>query len=93
MYHSDYTEASSSVISIHLHHCATIINIHFPSSVSKESACSAGDQVSIPGWERSPGERNGNSLQYSRLENPMDRGAWQDTVHGVTVHGVAKSWT
>ena len=44
-------------------------------SVSKESACNAGDLGSIPGSGRSPGERNGNPLQYSYLENPMDRGA------------------
>ena len=56
-------------------------------SVSKESACSAGDLGSIPGLERSPGEGNGNPLQYSCLENPMDRGAWWAAVHGVT-----KSW-
>ena len=37
-----------------------------------------------PGLRRSPGEGNGNPLQYSCLENPMDRGAWQATVHGVT---------
>ena len=50
---------------------------NFPhSSVSKESACSAGNLGSIPGSGRSPGEENGNSLQYSCLENPMDRGAW-----------------
>ena len=50
----------------------------FPhSSVGKESACSAGDPGSIPGLGRSPGEGNGNPLQYSCLENPMDRGAWQ----------------
>ena len=61
----------------------------FPgSSDNKESACSAGDPGSIPGLGRSPGGRNGNSLQYSCLENPMDRGAWW-----VTVHGVAKSRT
>ena len=54
------------------------------SSVGKESACSAGDPGSIPGSGRSPGEGNGNILQYSWLENPMDRGAWQATVHGVT---------
>ena len=49
----------------------------FPrSSVSKESACNAGDPGSIPGLGRSPGEGNGNPLQYSCLENPMDRGAW-----------------
>ena len=59
----------------------------FPSgSVGKESACNAGitgDTGSISGWERSPGEGNGNALQYSCQENPMDRGAWQTTVHGV----------
>ena len=48
----------------------------------KESACNAGDQVSIPGLGRSPGEKNGNSLQYSCLENPMDKGAWLATVQG-----------
>ena len=46
-----------------------------PSSVGKESACNAGDLVSIPGLRKSPGEGNGNPLQYSCLENPMDRGA------------------
>ena len=45
-------------------------------SISKESACNAGDPGSIPGWGRSPGEGNGNPLQYSCLKNPMDRGAW-----------------
>ena len=49
----------------------------------KESACNAGDLGSIPGLERSPGERNGYPLQYSDLENSMDRGAWQAVVHGV----------
>ena len=52
-------------------------------SVSKESACNAGDLGSIPGSGRSPGEGNGNSFQYSCLGNPMDRGAWRATVHGV----------
>ena len=57
----------------------------FPhSSVGKESACNAGDPGLIPGSGRSPGEGNGNPLQYSCLENPMDRGAWQATVHGFT---------
>ena len=51
--------------------------------VGKESACSAGDLGSIPGSGRSPGEGNGNPLQYSCLENPMDRGAWRATDHGV----------
>ena len=53
----------------------------------KESACNAGDPGSIPGPWRSPGEDNGNPLQYSCLENSMDRGAWQTTVHGVTKSG------
>ena len=48
------------------------------------SAYSAGDPGSIPGSGRSPGEGNGNPLQYSCLENPMDGGAWWATVHGVT---------
>ena len=50
----------------------------------KESLCNAGELGSIPGSVRSPGEGNGNPLQYSCLENPMDRGAWQATVHGVS---------
>ena len=53
-------------------------------SNSKESACNAGDPGSIPRSERSPGEENGNPLQYSYLGNPMDRGTWWATVHGVT---------
>ena len=52
-------------------------------SDSKESACHVGDPGSIPGLGRSPGEGNGNALQYSCLESPMDRGAWRATVHGV----------
>ena len=48
----------------------------------KESACNVGDLGSIPGSGRSPGEGNGNSLQYSCLENPVDGGAWWATVHG-----------
>ena len=51
---------------------------------SKESACNAGDPGSIPGSGRSPGEGNDNPLPYSCLGNPMDRGAWWATVHGVT---------
>ena len=50
----------------------------------KASACNAGDLGSIPGLGRSPGEGNGNPLQYSCLENPMDGRAWWATVHGVT---------
>ena len=47
------------------------------------SACNAGDPDSNPGSGRSPGEENGNPLQYSCLENPTDGGAWWATVHGV----------
>ena len=57
----------------------------FPcSSVSKESACKAGDQDLIPRLGRCPGEGNGNPFKYSCLKNPMDRGAWQATVYGVS---------
>ena len=57
-------------------------------SVVKNPPANAGDAVSIPGSERSPGEENGTPLQYSCLENPMDREAsW------ATVPRVAKSWT
>ena len=54
----------------------------------KESTCQSGDTSSIPGSRRSPGEENGNPVQYSCLENPMDRGTWR-----ATVRGVAKSQT
>ena len=57
-------------------------------SEGKESACNVGDLDSIPGLGRSPGEGYGYPLQYSGLENSIDRGAWQ-----TTVHAVAKSWT
>ena len=57
-------------------------------SNGKESACHAGDLGLIPGLGKSPGKGHGYLLQYSCLENAMDRGAWQATVHGVT-----KSWT
>ena len=50
----------------------------------KASTCNVGDLGSIPGLGRSPGEGNGNPLQYSCLQNPMDRGAWWATVHEVT---------
>ena len=72
-----------------------VISVHhdsdmgFPGGSEVEaSACSAGDLGSIPGLGRYPGEENGNPLQYSCLEKPMNRGAWWDTVHGVT-----RSWT
>ena len=55
----------------------------FPSGLDgKDSVCNAGDLGSIPGLGRTPGEGNGNSLQYSCLGNSMDRGAWQAIVHG-----------
>ena len=62
----------------------SVLSWDFPGgSDGKESAYNAGDLGSIPGWGRSPGEGNGNPLQYSCPENPMDRGAWQATVHQV----------
>ena len=61
-----------------------IIYICFPGgSDGEESTCNLGDPGSIPGLGRSPGGEHGNPLQYSCLENPMDRGAWWATVHGV----------
>ena len=57
-------------------------------SDGKESACNAGEQNSFPGSGRSPRGGNGNPLQYSYLENPINRGAWW-----ATDHGIAKSWT
>ena len=68
-----------------MHTCVVLGAIKgFPGgSDSKESACSVGDWGSIPGSRRSPGEGNGNPLQYSCLKNPMDGGVWQATVHGV----------
>ena len=65
-----------------------LFNMLSGDSEDKASACNAGDLGSIPGLGRSPGEGNGNPLQYSCLENPMDIGAWWATVHRVT-----KSWT
>ena len=60
----------------------------FGGSDGQESACNAGDPGSIPVLGRSPGGGNGNSLQYSYLENSIDRGTWRGPIHGV-----AKSWT
>ena len=57
-------------------------------SVVNNLPANAGDADSIPGSGRSPEKENGNPLHHSCLGNPMDRGAWQATVHGVT-----KSWT
>ena len=59
--------------------------VGFPGgSDGKESTCNVGNLGSISGLGRSPGRVHGNPLQYSCLENPMDRGVWQDIVHGVT---------
>ena len=70
--------------------CDTVnLSRGFPGgSDGKHSACNAGDPGSIPGSGKSPGEGNGYAPQYSYLENPLGRGTWQATVHGVT-----KSWT
>ena len=66
--------------------------ICFPgSSEVKASASNAGDPGSIPGSGRSPGEGNGNPVQYSCLENPMDWGAWWAAVHGVTESDVTEA--
>ena len=63
------------------------------SSDSKASACKVGDLGLIPGLGRYPGEGTGNPLQYSCLENSMDRGTWQTTVHGVTESDTTKQLT
>ena len=60
------------------------MKLKFGGSDGKASVYNVGDPGSLPGLGRSPGEGNGNPLQYYCLENPMDRGAWQATVHGVT---------
>ena len=60
-------------------------------SAGKESTCNAGDPRSIPGLGRSAGEGDGYPLQYSGLENPMDRGVWRATVCGVTNGGTRLS--
>ena len=66
-----------------------MVYMDFPGGAPvKNPPANAGDPGSIPGSGRSSGDGNGNPLQYSCLENPMDKGAW-----GATVHGVAKSQT
>ena len=64
-------------------HWLTLFSGFRGGSDRKESACNAGDRGSIPGFRRPPGERHGNPLQYSCLENAMDRGAWRATVNGI----------
>ena len=83
----DLMDCSLSDSSVHA--CPTLVNtqsvgLTFPGgSDGKESARDTGDPGSIPGSGRSPGERNGNPLQYSCLVDSMDRGAWWAIVHGV----------
>ena len=77
---SPYMEASRE-----LSYPGQLDNMGFPGgSDGKESAFNAGDPGLIPRSGRSPAEGNGNPLQYSCLENSMDRGNWQPTVHGIT---------
>ena len=67
--------------SLHL----SLQHLGFPAdSDGNESTCKAGDPGSIPGSGRSPREGSGNPLQYSCLENPMERGAWRTTAYGIT---------
>ena len=63
--------------------CLFYLLVYYSGSDCKEFACNAGDSSLIPELESSPREGNGNPLQYSCLESPMDRGAWWDIVHGV----------
>ena len=72
------------VIGLHVCHLNKSINSALVAQTVKSLPANAGDLGSILGLGRAPGEGNGNPLQYSCLENHMDRGAWQDTVHGVT---------
>ena len=77
----------SKVMSLLFNMLSRLVHSFPGGSEGKVSACNAGDPGSIPGLGRSPGEKKGNPLQYSCLENPMDRGAWRATVHGVTKSG------
>ena len=82
---ADTESASASILDILLSRVVVCKSLSFPGgSEVKASATNIGDLGSIPGSGRSPGERNGNPLQYSCLENPMDWGAWLAAVHGVT---------
>ena len=83
------TTGVSQICVARVHSCLYVLLAHFTDvSASKQSACNAGDVGSIPESGSSPGGGHCNPLQYSCLENSMDRGAWQ-----ATVHRVAKSWT
>ena len=87
---SGHKESEKTEQLTHTHtHTYRVLILGFPGgSDGKESACNAGDLYSIPGSGRSPVGGHDNSLQYSCLENPMDRGTWR-----AIVHGVANSWT
>ena len=86
---SDPSPAGSGRVSLDkLNHLPKLNLDYRGGSNGKESACNAGGLGLIPELGGSPGEGNGNPLQYSCLENSMDRGSWQ-----ATVHGVAKSQT
>ena len=84
-YQIEYSDMCSFSGNMFLFSVYVVPCLDFPGgSGSKESACNAGDLGSIPGSGRSPGEGNGYPLQYSCLENSMDRGTWWAIVHGVT---------
>ena len=71
--------------------CCVSFKWGFPGGLDdKESACNMGDPGPIPGSGRSPGEENGNPLQYSCLENSMDRGAWWVPIHGVATYQITR---
>src|SRR5574337_783480 len=79
---------SQEILTFLLNAHNTHIYVHLPGgSDSKASAYNEADLGSISGSGKSPGEGNGNPLPYSSLENPMDRGAWRATVHGVARDG------
>ena len=79
-----YIEREKKPPKVDIYRCV-FIYMGFPgSSAGEESACNAGDLGLIPGSGRSPGEGNGNPLQYSCVDDPMDSRAWWATVHGVT---------
>ena len=82
-----FTECSEQCLA-QSHHICMYVFVISGGSDGKESACNVGDSGLIPSLGRSPGEGNGNPLQYSCLDNPTDRGAWR-----AVVRGVAKSWT
>ena len=83
--------ATAAFCALHTHTHTHTLSTGFPGgSGSKEFACNAADLGSIPGLGRSPGEGNGKPLQYSCLENPMDRAAWQATVHGIAESDTAE---